>query len=68
MKRSHSIHMLSIQIDTKSFELVKSKLSHSIHMSSIQIDTKNFELVKSKLIGQIKIESFHWHVEHSNWY
>ena len=39
IKMSHSIHMLSIQIDTKSF------LSHSIVMLSIQIDTKSFRVI-----------------------
>ena len=55
IKMSHSIHMLSIQLVTKSFELSKSKCIHSIHILSIQIDTtvvyldtKRFELSKSK--------------------
>ena len=56
---SHSIHMSSIQIDTKNFELVKSKLIGQIKIESfqfIQIDTKKTN----------QNELFRSHVEHSN--
>ena len=68
IKMSHSIHMLSIQLVTKSFELSKSKCIHSIHILSIQIDTKSLKLVIYHQFNNIKLSFFTSHVKSSFYY
>ena len=80
IKRSHSIHILSIQIDTKisnrvipftvwAFKLIQDiKRSHSIHMLSIQIDTKIAKILKLVIhhyFKNIKLSFFASHIKRS---
>ena len=80
IKRSQSIHILSIQIDTKisnrvipltfwTLKLIQDiKRSHSIHMLSIQIDTKIAKILKLVIhhyFKNIKLSFFASHIKRS---